>query len=93
MESGLGKKTPWEKVTWNTMFDAMLQETSSIIGEIVKLGQFLHTVDGKKFLSSCAKIAGKTLAGCQECIVMMWAAALFCTQEGKNNYLYNCIIV
>ena len=81
MESRLGKKTPVEKVIWNTMFESMLQKTSSVIGEIVKIGQFLHTADGKKFLSSCTEIAGTALAGCQERITMMWAAALFCTRK------------
>ena len=86
MESRLGKKTPVEKVIWNTMFEAMLEKTSSVIGEIVKIAQFLHTVDGKKFLSPCTEIAGRTLAGCQEHIIMMWAAALFSTRKVK--YIY-----
>ena len=68
------------------MFEAMLEKTSSVIGEIVKIGQFLHTAGGKKFLSSCTEISGRTLAGCQERVIMMWVAALFCTQQVKYNY-------
>lgn len=64
VENRLGQTTPSEKVVRSTMFNAMLKSASSIIGERVKLGQFLHTADGKTFLSSSAEIAGKTLAGC-----------------------------
>ncbi len=42
------------------MFKTILKKTSSIIGEVVKLRQFLHTADGKKFLSSGTEIAGES---------------------------------
>lgn len=86
VESRIGKKTPSEKVIWNSMFETIVEKTSNVIGEIVKIGQFLHSSDGKKFLSSCTEIAGGTLKGCQERIIMMWAAALFCTRKVKYNY-------
>ena len=66
IESSLGQKTPEEKVTWNTMFEVMLKRTSSVIGEVVKLRQYIHTLEGKKFLSSCTEIGTEILAGCQE---------------------------
>ena len=38
-----------EKVILNAMCEAMLKKMSSVIREIVKIEQHLHTVDGKRF--------------------------------------------
>ena len=41
---------------WNERFNILLEKVSSVVGEIVKIGQDAHSMSGRDFFSECAEI-------------------------------------
>lgn len=41
---------------WAQRFGVLIKKVSSTVGEVIRIGQWLHSIDGQKFLSECLAI-------------------------------------
>ncbi|CAB4019803.1 Hypothetical predicted protein [Paramuricea clavata] len=70
-----------EAAKWTGRFGSILDNVSSMVGHIVKLGQELHTADGQKYFASCSEVAAEWLNTDSDRLIKMWASALFCARK------------
>ncbi|KAK3707808.1 hypothetical protein QZH41_011973 [Actinostola sp. cb2023] len=66
---------------WNERFNILLEKVSSVVGEIVKIGQDAHSMSGRDFFSECAEIVKESLSSGHDRQIKMWACALFCFRK------------
>ena len=67
-----------QSTLWNQRFSKILSHVSSTVGDIVRIGQWLHSTEGRDFLADCLAITKEAfgnsarrsrLAECWDCVL------------------------
>ena len=60
---------------WGQRFTILINKLSSTVGEIIHIGQWLHSIDGKKFYEECLHIVQDELGKSSKIIRIAQSAA------------------
>lgn len=76
-----------ETTAWAQRFSKILQEVSSVVGEVVRIGQWLHSTAGRDFFSECLNIVTQELGSSSKTarIAQSAASVLFAARKVVQN--------
>jgi len=68
-----------EATVWNKWYSRLLQKLPTTVGEIIHVGQWLHSIQGREFLADCTQLArsefGESASVHRVC--QSWGCAIF----------------
>ena len=87
VENRESKLSEEDSSKWTARFTAILDHVSSIVGHVIKLGQEIHTEDGRSYFATCTELVAEHINPKWERLVQMWACALYCTRKVSLNFV------
>ena len=64
-----------ETTAWAQRFNKIIQKVSSTVGEVVRIGQWLHSAAGRSFFSECLHIVTQELGSSSKTVRIAQSAA------------------
>lgn len=64
-----------ETTAWAQRFSKILQKVSSTVGEVVRIGQWLHSPGGRNFLEECLNIVTEQLGSASKTVRIAQSSA------------------
>ena len=84
---------PKDVATWAQRFAILIKRLSCTVGQIVRVGQWLHSIDGRKFYEECLGIVhdelGKSLKISR--VAQSAACVLFAARKGSD-LMFRCAV-
>ena len=59
VENRESKLSEEDSSKWTARFTAILDHVSSIVGHVIKLGQEIHTEDGRSYFATCTELVAE----------------------------------
>jgi hypothetical protein len=77
-----------QDASWNKLFVKILAKVSSMVGDVIRIGQWASTPDGTKFYQECLGIVVKGFGdhGKGTRFSKMWACAMLATRKVSDHY-------
>ena len=72
---------------WAKRFGKMIENLPKTVGEIVRIGQWLHTAPGREFLADCTTLARAEFGESPHVqrLCQSWGCAIFSARKVKNS--------
>ena len=68
---------------WNKIFEIILSNVSSVVGDVIRIGQWVHTTEGREFYQECLGIVSTGFGeeGKGTRFAKMWGCALLAARK------------
>lgn len=72
-----------EATVWNKRYSRLLQKLPATVGEILRVGQWLHSIQGRESLAECIQIARSEFGenSSVQRVCQSWGCAIFAARK------------
>ena len=74
-------------MVWNKRYNRLLQKLPATVGEVIRVGQWHHSIQGREFLADCTQLArsefGESASVHRVC--QSWGCAIFAARKVFGN--------